>query len=186
MALPAPTEQDLARYDGYHRQLDTEQTGKITKAQAAPLLNRAGLKPAQLARLWTIADTSGDNRLNNAEFRTAMHVATLALQGHPGAQGMLRADDAAGAQDEQDEWALDEADVMRYDGYFRMLETNGSTHVSQQQARPLFDRAGAPFLPVITRVEGQDEPQLWGALFHVDALKTYTRALAATAAEEHS
>ena len=55
-----------------------------------------------------------------------------------------------------------------------------------EAALPLFDRAGAPFLPVITRVEGQDEPQLWGALFHVDALKTYTRALAATAAEEHS
>jgi CIC family chloride channel protein len=55
-----------------------------------------------------------------------------------------------------------------------------------EAALPLFDRAGAPFLPVITRIEGQDEPQLWGALFHVDALKTYTRALAATAAEEHS
>jgi len=26
---------------------------------------------------------------------------------------------------------------------------------------------------------------LWGALFHVDALKAYNRALADTAAEEH-
>ena len=55
-----------------------------------------------------------------------------------------------------------------------------------EAALPLFDRAGVPFLPVVTRVEGNEEPQLWGALFHVDALKTYTRALAATAAEEHS
>ena len=139
MALPAPSEQDLARYDGYYRMLDTQQTGKISKAQAAPLLNRAGLEPAQLARLWTIADTSGDNRLNIAEFRTAMHVATLALQGHQGAQAMLRPDGGAAAQAD---WALDEADVMRYDGYFRMIETNGGWHVSQQQAKPLFDRAG--------------------------------------------
>jgi len=34
---------------------------------------------------------------------------------------------------------------------------------------------------------GEDEPpELWGALFHVDALKAFNRALAATAAEEHS
>lgn len=136
MALPAPSEQDLARYDGYYRQLDTQQTGKISKAQAAPLLNRAGLEPIQLARLWAVADTDGDDHLNITEFRTAMHIATLALQGHPGAQGMLRGEAA------EIDWALDEADVMRYDGYFRMLETNGSTHVNQQQAKPLFDRAG--------------------------------------------
>jgi CIC family chloride channel protein len=55
-----------------------------------------------------------------------------------------------------------------------------------EAALPLFDRAGTPFVPVISRIEGNEEPQLWGALFHVDALKTYTRALAATAAEEHS
>ena len=56
-----------------------------------------------------------------------------------------------------------------------------------EAALPLFDRAGVPFVPVITLAAGQDEaPQLWGALFHVDALKTYTSALAATAAEEHS
>jgi CIC family chloride channel protein len=55
-----------------------------------------------------------------------------------------------------------------------------------EAALPLFDRAGVPFLPVILRIEGNDDPQLLGALLHVDALKTYTRALAATAAEEHS
>ncbi|MFD1509967.1 chloride channel protein [Lacimonas salitolerans] len=53
-----------------------------------------------------------------------------------------------------------------------------------EEAMPLFDRAGVPFLPVTTP-EGDGE-KLLGALFHVDALKTFNRALSATAAEEHS
>ncbi|HSG54307.1 MAG TPA: chloride channel protein, partial [Paracoccaceae bacterium] len=55
-----------------------------------------------------------------------------------------------------------------------------------EAAMPIFDRSGVPFIPVVT-LGGEDQPpQLWGALFHVDALKTYNHALAATAAEEHS
>jgi chloride channel protein, CIC family len=55
-----------------------------------------------------------------------------------------------------------------------------------EAALPLFDRAGLPFLPVIAPDPGPHPPRLIGALFHVDALKTYNAALAATAAEEHS
>lgn len=55
-----------------------------------------------------------------------------------------------------------------------------------EAAMPIFDRASVPFVPVVT-LSGEDSPpELWGALFHVDALKAYNRALAATAAEEHS
>ncbi|MEP1587677.1 MAG: chloride channel protein [Tateyamaria sp.] len=53
-------------------------------------------------------------------------------------------------------------------------------------ALPVFDRTLVQFIPVVT-LTGQDAaPELKGALFHVDALKAYNRALAATAAEEHS
>jgi CIC family chloride channel protein len=55
-----------------------------------------------------------------------------------------------------------------------------------EAAMPIFDRASALFIPVVT-LSGEDTPpELWGALFHVSALKAYNRALAATAAEEHS
>ena len=55
-----------------------------------------------------------------------------------------------------------------------------------ETALPRFDKSGVAFLPVVT-LEGEDQsPVLQGALFHVDALKAYNRALAATAAEEHS
>jgi CIC family chloride channel protein len=54
-----------------------------------------------------------------------------------------------------------------------------------ESAMPIFDRADVAFLPVVAQSADAD-PELLGALFHVDALKAYNRALAATAAEEHS
>ena len=51
-------------------------------------------------------------------------------------------------------------------------------------AMPLFERAGA-WVPVVERSD-DGTPHLVGALFQIDALKAYSRALAATAAEEHS
>ncbi|WP_170420408.1 chloride channel protein [Ruegeria arenilitoris] len=54
-----------------------------------------------------------------------------------------------------------------------------------EAAMPYFDRDGVTWLPVVVRDDdGVEKPV--GALYHVDALKAYNRALAATAAEEHS
>ncbi|MEM6760736.1 MAG: chloride channel protein [Pseudomonadota bacterium] len=55
-----------------------------------------------------------------------------------------------------------------------------------EEALPMFDRTMMPFIPVVTLTGQNAAPELKGALFHVDALKAYNRALAATAAEEHS
>ncbi|MFC4215720.1 chloride channel protein [Pseudophaeobacter arcticus] len=55
---------------------------------------------------------------------------------------------------------------------------------SLEAALPVFDRADAVFLPVVALHEGEEE--LLGAIYHVDALKAYNRALVAVAAEEHS
>jgi len=55
-----------------------------------------------------------------------------------------------------------------------------------EAAMPLFETSNLDFIPVVT-LGGEDQPpKLWGALFHVDALKAFNRALANTAAEEHS
>ncbi|KIC47036.1 voltage-gated chloride channel [Ruegeria sp. ANG-S4] len=54
-----------------------------------------------------------------------------------------------------------------------------------EAAMPYFDRDDIPCIPVvIVGDDGCETPV--GALYHVDALKAYNRALAATAAEEHS
>ena len=72
------------------------------------------------------------------------------------------------------------------DACARMVEDGLFVEASAtlEAAMPIFDRADVAYLPVVVR-EGDDR-QIVGALFHVDALKAYNRALAATAAEEHS
>lgn len=55
-----------------------------------------------------------------------------------------------------------------------------------EQAMPLFEKTNATFLPVVHFRDADSPPEIWGALFQVDALKALNRALAMTAAEEHS
>lgn len=55
-----------------------------------------------------------------------------------------------------------------------------------EAAMPVFDAGEVTFLPVTVTPDQGGPPEIIGALYHVDALKAYNRALAATAAEEHS
>ena len=133
LALDPPSGEDLARYEGYFRQLDTHGTGAINSTQAAPLLDKAGLGPSVLAQIWSFADQDQDNLLSLQEFTVAIHLAMHAF--HTGYLPPLE-------RGRPDEHWLSEADVAKYDGYFRALEPRGATHVDRAQAKPLFDRAG--------------------------------------------
>jgi len=64
----------------------------------------------------------------------------------------------------------------------QMVDANATL----QTALPLFEETGRAFLPVVRLNAAGEPPEIVGALFHVDALHAYNRALAATAAEEHS
>lgn len=55
-----------------------------------------------------------------------------------------------------------------------------------EAAMPVFERDDAPILAVVIRDKEEGAVDIVGGLFHVDALRAYNRALAATAAEEHS
>ena len=55
-----------------------------------------------------------------------------------------------------------------------------------EQAMPMFENGGYGFIPVVSLGGEDSPPELWGALFQVDALRVMNRALAETAAEEHS
>ena len=55
-----------------------------------------------------------------------------------------------------------------------------------ENAMPMFERENRPFLTVVRMGAGGEAPEILGALFQVDALRAYNKALAATAAEEHS
>ncbi|MDH5797337.1 MAG: chloride channel protein [Paracoccaceae bacterium] len=55
-----------------------------------------------------------------------------------------------------------------------------------ESAMPVFEQTGADYIPVVT-LGGEDQPpELWGALYQVDALRAFNKVLAATAKEEHS
>ncbi len=88
--------------------------------------------------------------------------------------GVMRAMDDPRAADEQACWEMI-GDGIYVDG-----------NATLEAAMPIFDRGSVPFIPVVTLGGEDSPPELWGALFHVDALKAYNRALAETAAEEHS
>ncbi|MEM9972923.1 MAG: chloride channel protein [Pseudomonadota bacterium] len=55
-----------------------------------------------------------------------------------------------------------------------------------EAAMPVFERKNRRFLAVVRFGAEGEPPEILGALFQVDALRAYNRALAATAAEEHS
>lgn len=81
----------------------------------------------------------------------------------------------------------DDADAASEDRCWELI--NAGTYIdgtaTLEAAMPIFDQSAAAFIPVVT-LSPDAPPELLGALFHVDALKAYNRALAATAAEEHS
>ncbi|WP_372602788.1 chloride channel protein [Actibacterium sp.] len=70
----------------------------------------------------------------------------------------------------------------------QLMETGTFLHpdATLETALPMFEDTGHSFLPVVRPPGDDTEAVLLGALFHVDALSAYNRALAATAAEEHS
>ena len=90
------------------------------------------------------------------------------------AASVMRGRDSAGAAAEAACRALIE------DGLW--LDGNATLAV----ALPLFERLGTEVLPVVSPATENAPPELRGVLFHVDALKAVNRALAETAAEEHS
>ncbi len=86
----------------------------------------------------------------------------------------MRAKDAPNAASEEDCWELIE----------QGLYVDGNAMLDA--VMPMFEQSSARFIPVVTLAGEGDPPELWGALFHVDALKTLNRILSDIAAEEHS
>ncbi|MCB2137420.1 MAG: chloride channel protein [Rhodobacteraceae bacterium] len=59
-------------------------------------------------------------------------------------------------------------------------------HQKLETALRLFERTGADFVPIVGQGGSEGAPKLLGAVFQTDALRAYAKALADTAAEEHS
>jgi chloride channel protein, CIC family len=89
-------------------------------------------------------------------------------------QNVMRNTEDPGAPDADALWEAIEA------GWY--IDANATL----EAAMPMFERENRPFLAVIRTGPQGEALEIAGALFQVDALRAYNRALAATAAEEHS
>ncbi len=83
---------------------------------------------------------------------------------------------------------MDDPRAAKEDACWELIEEGlyVDGNATLDSAMPIFERSGVAFLPVVTLGGEGDPPELWGALFQVDALQAFNRALAARAAEEHS
>jgi CIC family chloride channel protein len=70
---------------------------------------------------------------------------------------------------------------------FELLEQGVSlpADATLERAFAMFDNGKIEIIPIIAPADG-DEPDLLGALFYIDALRAYNRALAEIAREEHA
>lgn len=91
-----------------------------------------------------------------------------------GVSKVMRASDAANAAPEERCW-----DMVAEGCYV-------SGNATLESLMPMFEATGEIFIPVVSVVGEDATPELLGAVFHVDALRAYNKALAETAAEEHS
>jgi len=91
-----------------------------------------------------------------------------------GCRQVMRAVGQTGAASDADCWEMVERGV-----FINAAET-------LERAMPMFEATGAAFVPVVTLTGKDQPPELQGAVFYVDALRALNRALAETAAEEHS
>ena len=83
---------------------------------------------------------------------------------------------------------LDDPDAPEDDLIWKAIEDGIfiGPNATLEDAMPIFEQTNRFFIPVAEIGRSGEAPSVRGALLQVDALKQYNRALAATAAEEHS
>jgi CIC family chloride channel protein len=87
---------------------------------------------------------------------------------------VMRSMDDARAAPEEECWQMVESGVY--------LDGNATL----EQAMPIFEASNSGFIPVLILTREDQRPELQGALFQVDALRAYNKAMVDAAAEEHS
>ncbi|MEO0782561.1 MAG: chloride channel protein, partial [Pseudomonadota bacterium] len=104
----------------------------------------------------------------------------LAAGPHAYVLSMMRVQRVMRAKEDPDAAPEDHCWQMIEDGIY--VDAGATLEV----AMTIFDRTSAQFLPVV-QISGEGAPpELLGAVFHVDALRNYNRALAEISREEHS
>ncbi|KAI8378906.1 hypothetical protein BD560DRAFT_487807 [Blakeslea trispora] len=75
------TPEEYQKYQTFFRQLDTDQSGYVTGADAVVFFKHSKLPESDLARIWDLADARSTGQLNQQEFAMAMHLINRRIAG---------------------------------------------------------------------------------------------------------
>ncbi|KAI8087663.1 uncharacterized protein B0P05DRAFT_531840 [Gilbertella persicaria] len=75
------TPEEYSKYQTFFRQLDTDQSGFVTGADAVVFFKHSKLPESDLARIWDLADTNSAGQLTEQEFAIAMHLINRRIAG---------------------------------------------------------------------------------------------------------
>lgn len=73
--------EEYRKYQQFFSQLDTDNSGFVSGADAVVFFKHSKLPDADLARIWDLADTNSTGQLNEQEFATAMHMINQRVAG---------------------------------------------------------------------------------------------------------
>ncbi|GAN02001.1 epidermal growth factor receptor substrate 15 isoform X5 [Mucor ambiguus] len=72
---------EYAKYQTFFRQLDTDNSGHVSGADAVVFFRHSKLPESDLARIWDLADTNLSGHLSEQEFAIAMHMINRRVAG---------------------------------------------------------------------------------------------------------
>ncbi|KAK4521512.1 Rab-GAP TBC domain-containing protein [Mucor velutinosus] len=72
---------EYAKYQAFFRQLDTDNSGYVSGADAVVFFRHSKLPESDLARIWDLADTNSSGHLSEQEFAIAMHMINRRVAG---------------------------------------------------------------------------------------------------------
>lgn len=72
---------EYAKYQTFFRQLDTDNSGYVSGADAVVFFRHSKLPEFDLARIWDLADTNSSGHLSEQEFAVAMHMINRRVAG---------------------------------------------------------------------------------------------------------
>lgn len=73
--------EEYTKYKTFFHQLDTDQSGYVSGADAVVFFRHSKLPESDLARIWDLADTNSTGQLNEQEFAMAMHMINRRVSG---------------------------------------------------------------------------------------------------------
>uniref|UniRef100_A0A3P8YBT9 Epidermal growth factor receptor pathway substrate 15 like 1 n=1 Tax=Esox lucius TaxID=8010 RepID=A0A3P8YBT9_ESOLU len=129
-------------YEGYYRQVDPGNTGKVGAADAAQFLKKSGLSDSTLGKIWDLADPEQKGFLDKRGFFVALRLVASAQGGNDISLNNLNQTLAA-PKFVNSHWAIRSEEKGKFDGIFESLSpVNGL--LSGDKVKPVLINSKLP------------------------------------------